>query len=264
MNENTSPVSTPSSGKLSLPLLKSKTNLSRSDATSDGKLDDNKKSSLTASPVRSPLRDKNSSVITLPIRQSPSSKEIQYHTSPATIHQQHHRHTSPSKQQQVKVQDLEGIQHRRRRNLYDTQQRSPSNKPSPTEVIFTPKPLSPTKSWNLTERILAKEEKSLEARVQHQQKELDTLNTTLNAERQKTADVRKWMMDMVQLVQKFKEIQCDMDESVDMLVEFDNTMDELIKEQQQDMARQLEIDRLMNLIPEKLVEIEELKTHMKK
>lgn len=65
---------------------------------------------------------------------------------------------------------------------------------------------------------------------------------------------------MTALTQEFKEIQLDVDDMVDILVEYDQVEADLINDKQtEDEETQKRIDILMNAVPERIYQIEELK-----
>lgn len=92
------------------------------------------------------------------------------------------------------------------------------------------------------------------------QQELDDLTSKLKTERQHSATLAKWEKDMTTLTHEFKEIQLDVDDMVDILVEYDQVESDLINDKQTaDEETQKRIDTLMNAVPERLYQIEELK-----
>ncbi|ORZ10465.1 hypothetical protein BCR42DRAFT_454506 [Absidia repens] len=261
MDENTSPVSTPGSENSS-PIhdrfspLQSKTNKSRHEILSDG----GKKHSTTSSP-RSPLYEKNLSVVTPPyINRQP-------------LQQQHRHSSSPSnKQRQQKSQqyrerrendDDTCINHdvyqqkqhqQKQRQQYQQQQPQQQQQQRQQQQSISPHP----ERSNLKDDDNLPHQRTLDEETKALQQEVDALKMVLKAERQQSVWMSTWEKKMVGLIKEFKELQADVDDSVDILVEFDQVERELAVEQE----KQAQVDDLMNLVPQRLFEIEELNSKL--
>ncbi|CAO3581151.1 unnamed protein product [Absidia cylindrospora] len=258
MDENTSPVSTPGSENSS-PIhdkfspLQLKTNKLRYEIYPMVE-------STTSSP-RSPLYEKNLSVVTPPyINRQPLQQQHRHSSSPSNKQRQHRSQHSrerrendddtcvnydvyQQKQQQQQQQNQQ--KHQQQHQNEHQQQHEQSISPRPEQSSLKNDDSSPH------QRTLDEETKALK-------QEMDTLKMALKAERQHSGWLSTWEKTMMGLIKEFKELQADVDDSVDILVEFDQVQRELVVEQE----KQVQVDELMNLVPQRLFEIEELKSKL--
>ncbi|KAI8337265.1 hypothetical protein BC941DRAFT_48704 [Chlamydoabsidia padenii] len=230
MDENSSPVSTPSSTNSSpihhtsydlISPLQAKTNKARYEVLSDTK----KHSTTISSPVRSPLSDKNASTIISP------HQHKQRPLSPVTKH-------SPTLTKQPSTKR--------------TTDSTTSDKP----FIKSPSPSPSSCSSSSSHDQLQITE------IQTLQQELDSWTAKVRMERQRSAAMLTWEKTMTDLIQQYKKIQLELDDTVDILVDYEKVSADLAKDEALVQEKQRQVDLLMNLVPERIFKIQELKQQL--
>ncbi|CAO3653711.1 unnamed protein product [Cunninghamella echinulata] len=257
-----------------------------------------------SSPKRTPLQDKNTSTIVLPstkktisnyqetlLDSSVLSKETHYNTAPPKIQNttspRRHHHQPPLSPSQQQNQSKKNVQlllspsnnNNKTKDIHliypdhssfstllkhnddSTTSSSTANKENKNKIVSS---TSSSHTYNLTHRLYKEQQKELEIKLKKANQEKEELVIALKQEKEKTLVLKTWFEKATALIQQIKTIDEDIDDSIDIVKEYESIMEELEVERQQDRLKQDEIDHLMNLIPEKMMEVEELKSSLSK
>ncbi|KAI9303586.1 hypothetical protein BJ944DRAFT_99921 [Cunninghamella echinulata] len=225
------------------------------------------------------------------------SKENHFNTAPPKIqnttsprrHHHHHHHQSPLSPSQQQNQSKKNVQlllspsnNNKTKDIHliypdhssfssllkhnddsTTTPPSTANKENKNKIVPSSSSSS-SHTYNLTHRLYKEQQKELEIKLKKANQEKEKLVIALKQEKEKTLVLKTWFEKATLLIQQIKTIDEDIDDSIDIVKEYESIMEELEVEMQQDKLKQDEIDHLMNLIPEKMMEVEELKSSLGK
>ncbi|CAO3649648.1 unnamed protein product [Cunninghamella blakesleeana] len=128
-----------------------------------------------------------------------------------------------------------------------------------SQIIKTPIISSTNKGRNLTHQLYKEHQKELENKLKEANKEKESLMNALKKEKGKTSMLKSWCDQAVTLLDQLMNLEKDINDDIDIIKDYEALIADTETEMQQEKKIQDEIDHLMNLIPEKMLEIEDLK-----